>query len=248
MIRTILATCLILVGSFSASASEITKPQSKIIVYRGVGGCASCAAAAEKAVRSLAREQGLVVDYVSAGQITPEIFEGAVMWVQPAGNAISAAHAIGPQRLAMIREFVKQGGGYLGFCAGAFLADTTVDDDGKVTGIGLIPFSSADYEVNQTDNIDMVWLNWRGHRRHVFFNGGATFMLQNSKAMVDVIATYAPDKQPAVIRLEFGKGRVVLSGAHPEAPQTWKDKNGVKDEDGSDLDLAADLARLAFGK
>ncbi|MES2856490.1 MAG: BPL-N domain-containing protein [Bdellovibrionota bacterium] len=228
-----------------ADSSQLTKKTSKkIIVYRGVGGCASCAAAAEKAVRVL----GLTVDYVSASEVTPEVFENAVLWVQPAGNAISAANALGEKRLAMIREFVKQGGGYLGFCAGAFLADTTVDDYGKVTGIGLLPFPTADYEVNDTDNIDMVWMNWRGDRRHVFFNGGATFEIGLAHPAVDVIATYGPDRKPATIHTQYGKGQVVLTGAHPESPQTWKDNNGLDDEDGPDLDLAGDLAKLAVGK
>ncbi|HVK61749.1 MAG TPA: BPL-N domain-containing protein [Bdellovibrionales bacterium] len=227
-----------------SQATPVKAKTKKIIVYRGIGGCNSCAAAAAKAVRVL----GLPVDYVSASEVTPEIFEGAVMWVQPAGNAISAAKALGKERMALIRDFVKQGGGYLGFCAGAFLADTTVDDDGKVVGIGLLPFSTADYEVNDTDNIDMVWMNWQGKRRHVFFNGGATFLIGDSKPVVDVIATYGKDRLPGAIHMTFGSGHVVLSGAHPESPQTWKDNNGLTDEDGSDLDLAGQLAEIAAGK
>jgi glutamine amidotransferase-like uncharacterized protein len=245
----ILLACFIALGTFAAQAAPDSVLQAstrahKILIYRGAGGCTSCAAAAARAVRGL----HMKVQYVSADNVTPAVFKNAVMWVQPAGNAISAAGALGTQRMGMIRDFVKQGGGYLGFCAGAFLADSTVDDSGAIHGIGLLPFPTADYVVNQTTNIDMVWLNWRGAHRHVFFNGGATFEIGSSKRLVDVIATYSVDAKPAVIRMAYGRGRVVLSGAHPEAPQAWKDANNVKDQDGSDLDLANQLAKFALGK
>jgi hypothetical protein len=34
---------------------------------------------------------------------------------------------------------------------------------------------------------------------------------------------------------------VVVSGAHPEAPDSWKTSQLLYDEDGTDLDLAIDM-------
>ncbi len=223
--------------TFGADASKV------VLVFRGAGGCTSCAAASARSVRGM----GYKIEYISPSEINPKIFKDAVLWIQPAGNAITAAEAIGLEKLKMIRDFVGAGGGYLGYCAGAFLADTTVDDDGKVTGIGLLPFATADYIVNDSDNIDMVWMSWGNRRRHIFFNGGTTFEIQNAKIPVKLLATYE-DKKPAAIQVRYGNGRVVLSGPHPEAPQVWRDRNDLKDEDGSDLDLASELAKRALGK
>lgn len=221
------------------------KERTVALVYKGIGGCRSCAEAAARAVRRF----DLEIKYVSASEVTEEIFEDALLWVQPAGNAISAANALGTERLAMIRKFVKNGGRYVGFCAGAFLADTNVDDDGKVKGLGLLPFASADYEVNDKDNIDMVWINWGKERRHIFFNGGATFLIPElllNKNEVQVLATYEETDKPATVHVTFGRGQVVVSGAHPEAPQKWKFDNDLEDEDDSDLDLAQDMVKRAI--
>ena len=230
---------------FSLYGEASIASKQKVLVYKGPGGCQSCALAASKAVRG----SGYEIVYVSPKDISEETLANAAMWIQPAGNAISAANAIGDDKLALIRAFVERGGAYLGFCSGAFLADTTVDDDGKVKGIGLLPFSTADYEVDQDDNVDMVWMKWGSRPRHVFFNGGATFVLPSPLPHgLKVLATYQPDGKPAAIQTKFGRGNVVLTGAHPEAPEKWKSDRKLKDLDGSDLALAQGMAALALGK
>lgn len=232
---------------FSALFSFASVPSkvSKVLVYQGPGGCKSCA---EAAARS-AEHRSFKVVYVGPSEVTADIFKGAIAWIQPAGDGIKAAEALGAEKMALIKNYVNQGGAYLGFCAGAFLADTIVDDFGKVHGIGLLPFSSADYHVNQDDNIDMVWTEWLGKKRHIFFNTGATFEIPNSmKRDIHVLATYAKDNKPATLSFSLGKGMVVVSGAHPEAPAAWLTKFKVKDLDGSDLDLAQELFDIATKK
>ena len=230
--------------------------KSKILVYRGPGGCNSCAGAAAEIFNTKKYNQ-YKVEFVGKSTLNKETLQDAVLWVQPAGNAITAAKNLGEENLSLLREFVKKGGNYLGFCAGAFLSDKFVDDDNEVMGINILPFVTLDYEVNEEDNIDMTWINWNGKKRHVFFNGGATFDLQEQNQLlgifkkevpIRVIATYEADGRPAVAQTTYGLGNVVISGPHPEAPQTWKDNNEVEDEDGSDLDLARQLADLALSR
>lgn len=237
------ALILIVLFSFGFAHADKSK-QQRALVYNGAGGCKSCALAAAK----VARQAGFSVQYVSPSEIEPALLSTATLWIQPAGNAISAATGIGIERLAYIRDFVKNGGAYVGFCAGAFLADATVDDDGKVTGIGILPVVTADYEVNEKSNIGIVWTKWNGVRRNIFFNGGATFILDpKKKNRLKILATYEKDNQPATIETTFGLGKVVVSGAHPEAPNKWKARAEEDDEDGSDIDLAVDMVSRATG-
>lgn len=239
-------TYLLLLLSISFhSYGESTVSARKALVYKGRGGCESCAHAAGKA----ARGAGYTVEYVGSAELSEKSFKNVKLWVQPAGNAISAAEALGTEGLNLIREFVKNGGSYVGFCSGAFLADSIVDDEGKVQGLGLLPVGTADYEVNDKSNIDMVWINWGTQRRHVFFNGGATFLINKKSedkklSSLTVLATYVSDGLPAAIFTKFGKGKVAVSGAHPEAPNKWKNRAIQDDEDGDDLDLAVEMINL----
>jgi hypothetical protein len=47
---------------------------------------------------------------------------------------------------------------------------------------------------------------------------------------------------------KFGKGKVVVTGAHPEAPAWWSDDEGVTDQDDIDHDLAVEMVLKAITK
>jgi glutamine amidotransferase-like uncharacterized protein len=160
------------------------------------------------------------------------------LWIQPGGEALEAAAAIGPRGLERLRHWVSGGMNYLGFCAGVFLADTTVDEGQTIRGIGLIPFSTADYLAGQHDPMVLRVL-WRGMPRWMYFQDGATFA-GSLPPQVQVVATYN-EGRPAVIQTQLGYGHVVLSGVHPEAPLSWFDDDGLVDPDGMDAPFADEL-------
>jgi glutamine amidotransferase-like uncharacterized protein len=236
-------TTLLTFGITSPEASAAPMREGLILVYSGPGAGSAFAAA------EIPARMGFRTQYVTPEEITPKLLSSAMAWVQPGGNAITAAKAIGPKGLSLIREFVRQGGGYVGFCAGAFLADTTVDDDGKVAGLGIIPVESYDYPLESpTGHALMTWVNWGGRRRHLLFDGGASFRVTPKSTDVTVIATYENDGAPATIKNQFGRGQVVVTGAHPEASYSWKSKDGLIDQDGPDYDLAIEMFDLALEK
>ncbi|MBI3556460.1 MAG: hypothetical protein HY074_09375, partial [Deltaproteobacteria bacterium] len=148
------------------------------------------------------------------------------------------------QQKQWLRDFVHAGGGYLGFCAGAFLADAKVDNENTIEGLGFIPGTTRDRRDDA--KAVMVMLDWRGKQRHVYFEGGGYFEFPASSP-VNVIATYE-DGKAATIAVRYGHGHVVVTGPHPEAPDSWKEAAGLEDPDGSDFDLADDMLRsvLAF--
>ena len=52
---------------------------------------------------------------------------------------------------------------------------------------------------------------------------------------------YYPNHQVAAARATYGKGKVFVTGLHPEAPQDWRDYYHLNDPDGSDEDLAVEM-------
>lgn len=236
----------LLLSTFGFLTSALAGQDSKnlVLIYKGPGSCVDgCSEAAAEIPTSL----GYEVKFITPNEITPEIFKNAILWIQPGGNAIDASLTMGKAKLQLIRNFIWNGGAYVGFCAGAFLADKTVDDDGKVEGLGIIPVVSYYAPIDSNDDMGtMTWITWNGRRRHIFFNGGANFSVEKNDSRVKIIARFDVDGSPSTIQNRYGQGNVVVSGAHPEATTAWKTEGNLKDLDGSDIDLAQDMVRRAL--
>lgn len=129
-----------------------------------------------------------------------------------------------------VLDFVANGGNYLGFCLGAFLA-------GRNPGFGLVP--EGDYVVEeiyqpgaQVKNMNnaVIEVDWRfttGPKagtteddRWLFFQDGAAFVL-TSDSPATVLANYTSNGDVAAIINPYGKGWVANVGPHPEADQSW---------------------------
>ena len=230
MKQLLLCFFVLLPASFADTSARVA------LVYSGPGACAEgCAEAAA----DVARRAGLEVHLVKAEDIKPELLKLASVWIQPGGDAIEVANLMSPEQKQLLRDFVHAGGGYLGFCAGAFLADAKVDNANTVEGLGFLPGTTRDLQ--KVAKPAMVTVDWRGKMRHLYFEGGAYFEFPRD-APVNIIATYE-DGKPATIEVHYGLGHVLVTGPHPEAPDSWKHAAGLEDADGQDFDLAEDMLR-----
>jgi glutamine amidotransferase-like uncharacterized protein len=213
-----------------------------VLVYHGPGSCREgCARAAAQ----VAWDLGEKVKFVGPERIAPKVFQNVRVWIQPGGDAIEVATALDSHQKKMIRDFVFKGGSYLGFCAGAFFADTKVDDALTIDGLALLPGTTYDLLPGQLAGV-LLPIAWEGKNRAIYFEQGSGFRL-NPINQVDITATY-PDATPAVISFKYGKGLVIVSGVHPEAPLAWKEKVGLRDPDGEDMDLARELLGRALSR
>jgi len=81
---------------------------------------------------------------------------------------------------------------------------------------------------------------WRGQKREMYYQDGPVLPTDSEGGSALVIARY-PNKDAAAAIYNFGKGTVSLVGPHPEANQEWYSREGLKNPDGVNLDLAEDL-------
>ena len=77
-----------------------------------------------------------------------------------------------------------------------------------------------------------------GSERYLYWEGGPYF--RNMPSSVEQTGSY-PNGTNAAIRTTFGKGRIWITGLHPEAPQWWKDDSKQADPDGDDRDIVASM-------
>ena len=210
------------------------------LIYDGPGTCAEgCARAVERP----AKTAGLDVRFVQPAEINASLLSQAALWIQPGGDAITVATILSDFQKRELREFVSNGGGYVGFCAGAFFADHKVDDALTIDGLGLIPGEANDYHVDP--RLQILPIQWHGKTRHIYFEDGPYFVM-NTNDPSHMVGSY-PNGALASVSFPYGRGRVALSGPHPEAPSDWKKKAHLYDPDGSDVDLAIQMIRWAIG-
>lgn len=245
----LMAHAVFLAASAFFAAELLAAPNAPVaLVYEGPGNCqGSCSDAAAEIPAKL----GLRIRFVKPGELTKESFKDAVLWMQPGGNAINAARALGPKGLKLIRDFVSEGGGYVGFCAGAFMTDTTTDYKGNVPGLGFVPGTQDYFKVpGNDDEAVLVNVNWRGKMRQMYFNHGGYFDFQNSSQPYTVLAWYENNpglpRLPASVFLNWGHGKVAVIGAHPEATFAWKRNDDLDDADGSDHDVAIEMVKMVL--
>ena len=210
------------------------------LVYRGrAARPEECSEAVAALLRSSSR--GFDVRYVGPREelaLTPAVLARAVLYAQPGGGELKPAYRRMRRYETAIREFVADGGRYLGFCLGGYLA-------GATPGFGLLPGDTDQYIATRGATIastgdTLVQVRWRGRRRQLYFQDGPTFVVEPGAMGVTVLARY-PNGENAALVAAFGAGAVGVVGPHPEATPDWYRDTGLVKPDGLDTDLGHDL-------
>jgi len=156
--------------------------------------------------------------------------------VVPGGSASEESASLGAEAREEIRRFVKEGGIYMGVCAGAYLASQQRKHD-----LGLLPLTTLDsehwYRVNEGKLVD-VELTPAGmevfgiHKRNVrlVYENGPIFAppveqpddsfaplgFFRSEVVADGGEPGVMLGAPAIILSRFGRGSVLALSPHPE--------------------------------
>ena len=134
--------------------------------------------------------------------------------IVPGGNFIRIGNRLTAAATANIRRAVQNGMNYLGICAGAFLAGDLPQTSINLTSGVRFPFYSV---VNRGIMKAVVPITFPTMPpSDQYWESGPEL-----SGWGDVVAHY-PDGTPAIAQGAVGKGWVLLSGIHPEAPDSWR--------------------------
>ncbi len=213
------------------------------LVYRGPASQPGCPEAVAKLLRS--SRYGFDVHFVGPNETVPlstSVLAGATVYAQPGGASLKRAYRHLREHRDAIRQFVRSGGRYLGFCLGGYLA-------GATPGFALLPGDTDQYiaspraTITSEDNT-VVRVCWRGRERTLFFQDGPYFWVRPQEK-VSVVATY-PNGTIAAMVSGFGEGKVGGVGPHPEATADWFVDAGLRIGDGLGEDLGQDLVEAVM--
>ena len=219
------------------------------LVFSGNGACTEdCALAGETA----ATGAGLTPKLVTGNELTTSstqaqidaFFAGVRVWIMPGGTSTTEVSSLGSVMKKALIQFVNAGGGYVGWCAGAFSATAQIGTSGQ-PGLGIFPGNTQLFTAYSTQNSyggSIEDLNWNGVSHSFYLEGGP--YISNYGTNAETIATYS-NGQTAAARAAYGNGRVFISGVHPEAPTWWWQGTSITDPDGSDVAYAEDMIKWA---
>jgi glutamine amidotransferase-like uncharacterized protein len=113
----------------------------------------------------------------------------------------------------IIRNFVRNGGRYLGICLGAYWADQYYFDILKPDN-RVVQYIRRPNTDTKRPHAKGVLVNWQGQQERMYFYDGCAITGDN----MDVVATYSNGDPMAVIQ-----GKIGLIGCHPESTKVWYD-------------------------
>ncbi len=190
------------------------------VIFAGAGTCEGCAST----VATLLQQRNYQVRLVNEHQLDAEVLRQADLYVQPGGSddIMDTLSVLSAPQIQAIRDFVAQGGSYLGICAGAYLAGQYADQSAGIRAFGLVELAEIEQEI--ADDNQAQWISIVVPPNHqttqVYYQAGPHFGHQ-VPSTGKVTAVYAASKQIAARVSSFGQGKVGLIGPHYEADSDW---------------------------
>ena len=218
-----------LAGSASTPAQQANANANvaPILIFNGTGTSPNDVIAVEKVVSG----KGLAYHTANSSQldaISQSELMAYKLFIVPGGNSITIGNNLSSKATTTVRDAVAQGLNYLGICAGGFFGGYS-----KYNGLDLTSGKWFNLYADYFKGIhkEAVAISFPGGTKlDIYWQDGPEL-----SGWGQVIGKY-PNGSTAITEGYWGKGFVLLSGVHPEAPAGWR--YGMKFFTPVDVDLA----------
>jgi len=217
---------LVLIIVFMIDYNTPSPTQADIAIYAGRGTWDDSV----QAIRNMLEWMNCTVETLDAQHINNIGLSAFRVLCVPGGNMYDYAQDITLRGKENIRDFVHNGGGYIGICGGAYFASEEVYWRGSqlsMTPLSLFPGRAAgpideimaypNYtmtRVNVLNQAHPIITSERDAESMLYYWGPA--LTPNANANITILGNYDISNQAAMLALEYGHGKVFLIGTHPE--------------------------------
>jgi glutamine amidotransferase-like uncharacterized protein len=225
------AAVLLLAFQVAAAASTDSDTKIRIALYADDGAAKEGSPQVKKA---LPVDKGFVITTVTAEEIRNGALDNVDVLIHPGGSGSKQAKTLGDEGRDRVKKFVAEGGGFIGICAGAYLASANYPWslgllDAKV--VDSAHWARGNGQVQLTITPAGLAALGAGEEHCPIYYGQGPLLAPGEKDDIDdyeLLATYdteiAKNGAPkgimkgttAVARGKFGKGRVLCFSPHPE--------------------------------
>ena len=151
----------------------------------------------------------------SKDRVEDVFFNDVSMVAFPGGIGDSDSfHTILEPNQTGIKQFVNNGGRYLGICMGAYWAGANYFD--ILDSVDAVQYIIRPGTDTRRPHVKNIGINWQGTPMNMFWYDGCALIGDTSK--FETVATYANGDAMAI-----RQNRIGLIGCHPESEQFWYD-------------------------
>jgi hypothetical protein len=201
----------------SRSNPPVLPPASRsvppVLLFNGAGTSADDVAAVEAILKANQLDYAKVCSPELNGMRASRLMAYRLMIV-PGGNFIAIGDGLTSSTTANIRSAVQGGLNYMGICAGAYFCGS-----GPYKSLNLTLGVQFDFYADENRGIRKAAVAIAGVGtpavEHYWEDG------PQLAGWGAVVGKY-PDGTPAIVQGMSGKGCVILTGVHPEAPANWR--------------------------
>jgi glutamine amidotransferase-like uncharacterized protein len=185
-----------------------------VLLFNGTGSSANDVKAIEAVLSSLGVGY-LTADSTQLNAMSEAQMAGYKLIIIPGGNSIEIGQSLTINTASSIRGAVTlYGTHYLGICAGAFFGGSSIYNGVGLTGGVAFDFYADEYKGIHIEPVEITRPN--DVPLDVYWQDGP-----HLSGWGAVVAKF-PDGTPAIVQGQSGKGFVVFTGVHLEAPETWR--------------------------
>lgn len=208
------AFALCLGGCGFPNARDAPPPaDADILLFVGRGTSPGDVAAVENILRaerfSYSRANSAQLDAMNEARL-----RAYRLLIVPGGDFEAMGNNLSPNTTANIRGAVHGGLNYLGLCAGAFFAGDSPYNGLNLTNGVRFNFHALEYQGIRKSVVTITFAD--ASTSDQYWQDGPQL-----SGWGEIVATY-PDSAPAIVEGEAGDGWVILTGIHPEAPESWR--------------------------
>ena len=199
--------------ALTACARPASSSIPPILLFDGAGTSANDVAAVETILKDRHLDYATVNSRQLNAMSESQLMAHRLMIV-PGGDFIAIGKGLTSSTTANIHNAVQGGLNYLGICAGGFLAGHA-----SYNSLNLTSGVRFDFYADENRGIRKAAVTIAGVGTpplEQYWEDGPQFTGWGA-----VVGKY-PDGTPAIVEGTSGKGWVILTGVHPEAPANWR--------------------------
>lgn len=185
-----------------------------MLLYNGTGTSSTDVAAVETQLSTLK----LTYSTANTSQLnamSETQLKAYKLLIVPGGNSITIGNSLTSKATTNVRNAVSNDGlHYLGLCAGGFFGGYSIHNGVDLTSGVWFNFYADEFKGIHKEPVLISFPS--GTPLDIYWQDGPQFSGWGS------IVGKFPDGTPAIVESSYGKGFVILSGVHPEAPASWR--------------------------